>query len=295
MIAALAPLLVGPLADWQDALVLTAGGRPVISLARLLDDDPGELARCIAHFGRNHPAGDRRALASEWSKRYFVRLLPPVLAAALVLDHGLPLRAAGIDLVLDEDGAPFAFRLPGAGGAAEGGLDSACGGGSGSACTVPPPGGALARLTPLIDDHLAPVIAALSAYSRLSPRVFWSNAGNYAEAVVRILADRGNEPADAADPRGAARVLDVVDGPYRPDGKANPFFNTVRYRDVSDGLRRDRHAGDDLVMSPAVNRRWRQRRVCCVRYLLPGQPLCGNCPLLLAPPPTAPQGVAAAP
>ena len=291
MIAALAPLFTGPLADWHDALVLTSGGRPVVRLARLLDDDPSELARCIASFGRDTPGGDPRALASEWSKRYFVRLLPPVLAATLLLDYRLPLRAAGIDVVLDADGAPFAFALPGAG-----------------SCTTPPSGGALARLAPLIDEHLAPVIAALSAYSRLSPRVFWSNAGNYVEAVVRVLATEGAGSAQAREPRsaadalevekhrgaadaltvakhpGAAFVLDVVNQTYRPDGRANPFFNTVRYRDRPDAPPSRGHDGDDLVMSRAPDRRWRQRRVCCVRYLLPDRPLCANCPLLSAPP-----------
>lgn len=264
MIAALAPLFVGPLADWRDALVLTSGGRPVVPLARLMDDDPGELARCIASFERDCPQGDPRALASEWSKRYFVRLLPPVLAATLLLDYRLPLRAAEIDLVMDEEGAPFAFKLPGAG-----------------SCTMPPSGGALARLAPLIDDHLTPIIAALSAYSRLSPRVFWSNAGNYVEAVVRVLADRANGGVGSAQ---AAVVLDVVNQACRPDGRVNPFFNTVRYRALSDAPSSDSHDGDDLGMPRALDRRWRQRRVCCVRYLLPDRPLCGNCPLLSAPP-----------
>jgi ferric iron reductase protein FhuF len=116
-----------------------------------------------------------------------------------------------------------------------------------------------------MDDHLDPLVAALSGYSRLSPRVFWSNAANYVEWMVSAIASR--MPAARVD--DARAMLELR---QRVDGRDNPLYRPVRYRTEGEGR-------------AAITRR--QRRVCCVRYLVPDRSLCANCPLSVLPGKTA--------
>lgn len=241
MIAALAPLFVGDLASYRDALVTMDDVRPSVPLRRLLER--AEFDRVLQVYGAAYEDGDRRAVASEWSKRYFIRLLPPVLAADLLLNHSLPLDIHAMEVVLGRQGEPLAFKLPSAGGS----------------CT-PLPGDPFSRFSVLLDDHLAPLIQAWGKHARLSPRVFWSNAANYVEWLLsRIGTQVAIPPMDDARAMLAWR--------QRIDGRPNPLYKPVRYRQL------EARAG-----VPA--REWRQRRVCCVRYLLPDKGLCTNCPLL---------------
>jgi ferric iron reductase protein FhuF len=243
MIPALAPLFVGDLAPYCDALALMDDPRP----ARRVGDwlAPASFADVLHTYGAPQTDDAARGLTSEWSKDYLLRLLPPVMAATLLSNHRLPLSLASVDLVLDDGGKPLAFKLPHAGetwpAAEPGGVDDP-----------------FRRFAPLIDDHLLPLVAALAAHSRLAPRVFWSNAANYVEWLVGAIASR-MPMANVADARAMLTCR------HRPDGRENPFFQPVRYR--TDGAATVR----------------RQRRVCCVRYLVPDTPLCGNCPLTAVP------------
>ncbi|MGP1615398.1 MAG: siderophore-iron reductase FhuF [Pollutimonas bauzanensis] len=235
MIAALAPLFVGDFTHYRDALVLRDDARPSIPLRDLQKHEGFE--RVLREYGVDYPDGDRRALASEWSKLYFIRLLPPVLAAAIMLDRRLSLDVDRIEIVLGARAEPLAFKLPDAG----------------DVC-VPTLGDPFAAFVPLLDHHLEPMINAWARHSKLSPRVFWSNAGNYFEWLVNALTARAS-----ADQVAPARA--ILASPHRPDGRPNRLFRPLRYIDQD------------------VNTPWRQRRVCCVRYLLPGMALCANCPL----------------
>jgi ferric iron reductase protein FhuF len=108
----------------------------------------------------------------------------------------------------------------------------------------------LDRFATLRDGHLAPLIAAASRAGGITPRVLWSNAGNVFENVVRTverLAPQAPGLAEA-DRMMATRAL--------PDGRLNPLFMPVRY---SGGHR--------------------QRRVCCLRYLIAELDYCSTCPL----------------
>ncbi|HEX3638465.1 MAG TPA: siderophore-iron reductase FhuF [Paraburkholderia sp.] len=112
------------------------------------------------------------------------------------------------------------------------------------------------RYTPLV-DHLNAVIETLAAMTKVAPRVLWSNAGN----LLDYLFEQCTPLLDLAD--DAAWLF----GPLAADGEVNPLRMPVR-------LATPRAAGLPNPFSA--------RRVCCVRYEIPGETqLCGRCPLLL--------------
>ncbi|WP_146876043.1 siderophore-iron reductase FhuF [Halovibrio variabilis] len=112
-----------------------------------------------------------------------------------------------------------------------------------------------ARFSRLFDDHCAPLIETLAVVSGLSEKVFWSNLGHYVEFVGQTCSQH---PAFA----GAGEpLLDYLATKTLPDGRRNPLYQPVRYLELG---------GE----TPA-----RVRRLCCIKYRLPGEPLCGGCPL----------------
>lgn len=120
----------------------------------------------------------------------------------------------------------------------------------------PRPSEPVAVLEALIMDHLEPTVAALVAVSGLAPRLFWNNAASYFDWVVR---------AAAAHPRvsreRAAMGLGLIEAAVLPCGSPNPMHGAIR----------------PVVEDGAETRR---RKVCCLRYKLPGVPGCGGlCPL----------------
>ncbi len=227
MITALAPLFDGPLADFRDALTIGPADDAQTLATMLAPDSLAHLAR-LAY--PSHSDGDGRALASEWSKRYFARMLPPLLGAALLLDWQLPLAFSAVRLRVDQHGMPKALVLPHTG--------------------EPRQPGAT-RLAELVDEHLIPVVDAMAVASGLTPRVVWSNAGNYLEWFVKRI--EGLMPADAQAEAHAWLTTSTC-----ADGTPNPLFRPVTYANAPPR---------------------RRRRVCCLRYLLQDVPLCENCPL----------------
>lgn len=111
------------------------------------------------------------------------------------------------------------------------------------------------RFTTLFDDLCAPLIDALAELSGLSVKVFWSNLGHYVEYVGQTCSQHPGF-SDAGEP-----LLHFLDLRTLPEGRRNPLYQTVRYLDLG---------GE----TPA-----RVRRLCCVKYRLPDEPLCGGCPL----------------
>ncbi len=111
------------------------------------------------------------------------------------------------------------------------------------------------RFATLFDDFCTPLIETLAERSELSPKVFWSNLGHYVEYVGQLCS---RHPFFTAAGQPLQRYLDTK---TFPDGRRNPLFQPVRYLELS---------GE----APA-----RVRRLCCVKYRLPGEPLCGGCPL----------------
>ncbi|MBB4018444.1 ferric iron reductase protein FhuF [Chelatococcus caeni] len=115
---------------------------------------------------------------------------------------------------------------------------------------------AVAVLETLITDHLEPTVAALVAISGLAPRLFWNNAASYFDWVVRAAADHPRVPRERAE-----AALRLVDAAVLPCGAPNPMHGAIR----------------PVLEDGAETRR---RKVCCLRYKLPGVPGCGGlCPL----------------
>lgn len=113
----------------------------------------------------------------------------------------------------------------------------------------------LARFGYLFDDHCAPLIEVLAAASGLAPRVFWSNLGHYVEFVGKTCSQHPDF-SGAGEP-----LLRYLDTKTLADGRRNPLYQPVRYLELG---------GESLA---------RVRRICCVKYRLPDEPLCGGCPL----------------
>ncbi|MFM0393219.1 siderophore-iron reductase FhuF [Paraburkholderia phytofirmans] len=112
------------------------------------------------------------------------------------------------------------------------------------------------RYAPLV-DHLDTVIETLCAMTKIAPRVLWSNAGNLLDYLFEQCAPQFDLTDDIA----------WLFGPIAADGETNPLRLPVR-------LAKPRAASLPNPFSA--------RRVCCVRYEIPGETqLCGRCPLLL--------------
>lgn len=122
-------------------------------------------------------------------------------------------------------------------------------------CDPAPGADAFALFDDLLWSHLEPLVQALSHSGRVSTRLLWSNAGGYVEWAVRQVEIR----PDGAE--GGAAGERLLAAKCWPDGRPNPLCQPVRYA-CEDG-------------APV-----RRRRVCCLRYLLPGVAGCAEvCPL----------------
>lgn len=234
MIASLAPLFSGPLADYEENLQLAGDQQQAIAASQLFQ--PDYFATFIRDLGARHGTDDFIALTSIWSKWYFC-FIAPAVAANLLLQRELPIALSDVGVALSAAGKPLGLRLHD----------------EGSALPPCPP---FARFDTLIEQHLQPVIAVMASVSKASPRLFWSNAGNLFEFATRQVEQHRLATFDCAAP---ART--VLESRLRPDGRRNPLFAPVYYKDV----------GTDQPQ--------RLRRICCIRYRLPGIDYCSSCPL----------------
>ncbi|MET0315099.1 MAG: siderophore-iron reductase FhuF [Hansschlegelia sp.] len=227
-IPALAPLFRGALEPFADCLTLT----PTATMragSDLLDRET--LRDTIDHLALTYGDGDRRAVASIWSKHHFSALMPATLAANLLIDLELPVALDDVSVVSDAEGRTRKIVLR-AGGAklSDDRFET--------------------RFDALIDGHVTPLIAVLSAVTGASPRVFWSNAGNVFDYVVRGALELGAAPS-------AVEVGLRLMTERRRKGRPNPLYAPVSY--LPEG--------------------GRVRRVCCLRYLAPEVGYCGACPI----------------
>jgi ferric iron reductase protein FhuF len=107
----------------------------------------------------------------------------------------------------------------------------------------------------LFQNHVEPVIRHLAGQFRVSPRLLWNNATEIFEWAL-----------DQAEAIGTARSGALQEGRsllctrLGSNGQPNPMYGMARY--VKQG---------DVTV--------RQRKLCCLRYLLPGVACCGSiCP-----------------
>lgn len=199
-------------------------GATVLATNRLADQPV--LAERLTVFGYRYPGGDRRAVASLFVQWYAATAWPALVTGVVVLGR-VPV-PAGTAVRLDGDGTPDGVVVRGrieATGVTEG-------------------------LETLVRGHAAAMVAEAARWSRLSPRVPWSNLSNLLGWTLEQL--EGYAADDA---------LEEARGFFRRrrfgDGAANPFWLPV----AAGGPAR-----------PA-------RRTCCLRYRLDGVPYCGDCPV----------------
>lgn len=103
-------------------------------------------------------------------------------------------------------------------------------------------------IAPLIEHHLAGAVAQLKSRTGIAPRLSWNNAAVYIDYALRTVWDM---------PDLGCAVDDLVHRSNLPDGAPNPFHGCLRFE----------QDGAEMVC---------RRKVCCLRYQIPGVPSCGN-------------------
>lgn len=109
----------------------------------------------------------------------------------------------------------------------------------------------LSFVVPLVSQHIPEIVSQLKAQGGIAPKLAWNNAAVYIDYAFN--ATEREHPADGD--AWAARPLFLE--PQLPDGSPNPFLGCLRH---------------EIDGGEAVCR----RKVCCLRYLLPGVPSCGE-------------------
>lgn len=243
MISLLEPIFRGELAPLGERLVcaqdLPSHALRVTDLASS-NELLGGVLRRHAKF-RRVEGNDLRAVASAWSLTYLSVLLPPVVAAASVLQHGFPVAAMQMWVQFDSRGAPSFFQIRELG--------------------LPMHGSDTAqRYAPLLWHHLAPLFAAVAGLTRLAPKILWGNVARVLEPILdQAVALTGGAASIAQD---HAHLLQSA---VWPQAATNPLH----------GLQREvvRWRGGDPVPL-------KLHRQCCLNHLLPGETACGACPLV---------------
>ncbi len=203
MLHSMSSLYIGPLEGMTPPSVSAVSRSDVLAARELLD--PACLNELLARFGTRYGNGDRRAVASLWSKWHLSVVAAHGLAANLLLGHDLPLGLDDLHLELSPEGQTTGLVLRHAG----------------RPLTELAP---VSRFATLLDGHLTQLIEALATATGASSRVFWSNAGNYFEYFAGALAEHPLASPEAIDP---ARQL--LERQTLPDGRRNPLYRPVRY------------------------------------------------------------------
>jgi ferric iron reductase protein FhuF len=113
----------------------------------------------------------------------------------------------------------------------------------------------LTGLRPVIREHLDVMIGPLASMSGLGAKTFWTNASAYLSWII-------HEVGRHVDVQRAAAMRAVTECAAWPDGWRNPFAGKVRVEHAANG---------DYIGN---------RRVCCLRYCVPGVGGCGGiCPV----------------
>lgn len=197
------------LADcYQGALVLftpplIGGAPPVGAIKASRWRNSALLEQDMQRYAARYPGGDKRAIASLWSKWHFIALTVPTLAAHLLLDRDLPVALDDVYVLFNDDGCTRQLWLPEEGPQLHGQSTHE-------------------RFAKLIEHHWAPLIERLAALSGVAPRVFWSNAGGYLHYYVNELA--GHPEVNPGALEAARALLESRE----LGGKRNPLFEPVR-------------------------------------------------------------------
>ncbi|WP_431111413.1 siderophore-iron reductase FhuF [Variovorax paradoxus] len=183
MIPLLEPLFPGELAVHGEKLQCADAVPPGALRIADLAQSPALLADVLQRNARYRgvTGADLRAVASAWSLEYIAMLLPPVMAAASMLQHVFPVAAEHTWVRLDTHGGPISFHVRHMGKTHRG-------------------AGTAERYAPLLWLHLAPLFEALAATTRLAPKILWSNTVRLMEPVFDVaLAATGGAPSILRD------------------------------------------------------------------------------------------------
>ncbi|MDQ0457082.1 siderophore-iron reductase FhuF [Rhizobium paknamense] len=113
-----------------------------------------------------------------------------------------------------------------------------------------------AAMQTALGDHLDLLIPVIARESGLSPKVLWNNAAAYLTWMIHEI---GRQGASTLDAEGMAAMITPS---HFPDGRKNPFHKAIRIDHDADGA----YLG--------------HRRICCLRYAVPGVGGCGAiCPV----------------
>ncbi|MDQ0045099.1 siderophore-iron reductase FhuF [Variovorax boronicumulans] len=244
MISLLVPIFQGELAPLGEGLQcsehIPADALQVCDLAAPGSPSLAEALRKYARF-RGSAGLDMRPIASTWSLEYLGMLLPPVVAAASLLQHVFPVAAAQTWVRLDDHGAPVGFHVQTLGESLQG-------------------AGTAERYAPLLTQHLAPLLGALSESTRVAPKILWGNVARHLE----YLLDKGVELAGGARHIVQDRDWLLHSATWPAPPRVNPLY------------------GRQLEVVQLHNNRpvpLKLHRQCCLCHLLPGEGYCGACPL----------------
>ena len=226
MIAGLEAALPPSLAPFAARLAVGAG-RGTFRVADIIRSRAA-FTEVMQPFGKRFLDADERAILSYWTQYYFAALVIPAFTVMVRLRWVLPLDLASVRCDLDADGAIVRFWLPDEGRAS--------------------PGDAMADALAILVTHLRPFIETCAAWSGLSRRVLWCNAGTMLDVATRELrVDAPSNPGDGTVAlRACARAEHLLLRPYGPDPRSSTC----------------------------------ERLVCCLRFRLPGVADCGaTCPM----------------
>jgi ferric iron reductase protein FhuF len=189
----------GALQPFGRTLLAADTAQPLHAVPELLRPDVLD-ALLLKVYDPELMASHLPVLVSQWSKYYFMQVIPPVVTASLLGDWHWPLTLEQVSLALDERGLPAGVWLePGRVRRLEG----------------------LEPFAELLDDNLQPFIEALAAYGGVASGVLWGNAGDYLETCLHQLRLLTDKPL--------AEGYALLDLKQRPDGRPNPLFKAVSY------------------------------------------------------------------
>lgn len=106
-------------------------------------------------------------------------------------------------------------------------------------------------VTPLVHCHLARVVALLKERAGISAKLAWNNAAVYIDYAFNAT------DLSAADGHDYWPARPLFECPHLADGSCNPFLGCLRH---------ETEGGETHC----------RRKVCCLRYQLPGIPGCGE-------------------
>lgn len=199
----------------------------------------GGFERAIDRYTAACGGKDRRAVVSMWSLYYFAGLTIPYLLARRLAGQILPVAFEDMSIALTEDGLPRAFGVIDRGTIGEV---------SGGRIDTEAETDYFAIIGPLLSAHLNEAVLRLKACG-LSAKLCWNNAAVYIDYTLRLT--------DAEGGGRSAPDLPLFVRGCLPDGGPNPFCGSVRQVEE----------GGEMIQ---------RRKVCCLRYMLPGVASCGN-------------------